>query len=211
MPTFNLWRTFPADMTDHELEMMTVRSIGTTSWDASIRWQRSYGFDTPAGLEGFCVFEAANGSEMARIQMMCAVPFLEVREVVEALGANAGPGPDEPAPGRSLFLVERTFAPGHAQEDVVTANRAAESADVAWVRSFWHERSAASRCIFEAPSEAALAEALSPSPATVVRAVLVSTNHPANWADTYDRMGLRRHWEPTEEGIDADVRNLARV
>jgi hypothetical protein len=197
VPIFTLWRSFDPNLSAFDLEMINVRAIASASFEPRFYWQRSYGLEIPGVLEGFCVYEGPSRQELSRQQLLCQVPFEEVREVEELCGQSRGAGPDEPPLGLSLFLVERDFPSAVSAEDLRASNTGCDSTNtgVAWMRSFSDGHRASSKCVFAAASEAILREAVAGSDATIQRIEKVALNHPSLWAKTYDQMGIPRHWE----------------
>jgi hypothetical protein len=195
MALFTLKRSISRDLSDRELEMIQVRAISGTWYEPRYLWQRSFGWETATTLEGFCVYSGPASNDLAWQQRICGVPFEQIDEVEEIPGAHHGPEIDEPGEGKTFFLVERLFESGKAAvRDANTAYLDKDGA-VIWLRSFWNDPMKLSKCVFAAASEDAVREAVTMPTCGVLLLEEVSTNHPSLWVDTYDRMGLPRHWE----------------
>jgi hypothetical protein len=195
MALFTLKRSISRELSDVELEMIQVRAISTAWYEPQYLWQRSFGWEEETTLEGFCVYSGPGSKDLAWQQRICGVPFEQIDEVEEIPGAHSGPGIDYPGEGKSLFYAERVFESGMAAVWEANSASLSHDGDVTWLRSFWNEPEKTSKCIFAARSEAAARDRVTMPGSTLGQFKAVNTNHPSLWSDTYDRLGLARHWE----------------
>ncbi len=195
MPFFTLWRSFDPAWTDEDFEKMHVRAISGLASSPPVYWHRSFGIDRPGTVQGFCVYEADSLRGIERQQRICWIPFIEAREVEEARAATVGLGPTTSPKGMSLFLVERSFPEPTSLTAIETANAQFQKSNVIWMRSFWDAERQLSRCIFAADSEEELQAALQGHAQISLEIAPILEEHPSNFADMYDTLGIRRHWE----------------
>lgn len=201
LPMFTVGRYHHPAEVGQDQEIMTVLTISAELSGEPIRWRRSFVIADSPLIEGFCVLQGRSAEAVARFETNCRIPYTEVREVHEALGPRSGRGPDIVGDGETLYLVEReAFA--WSLDELVASNRALVSPGVSWLRSYLDSERGTGKCIFAATSEADLRAALAPVPGLVRRIAAVTSDHPANWADTFERMWLPRPSEAEEEGAD---------
>ena len=160
-----------------------------------VYWHRSFGIDRPGTVQGFCVYEADSLRGIERQQRICWIPFIEAREVEEARGTDVGLGPTAVPEGMSLFLVERSFSEPTSLAAIETENARIQESNVVWMRSFWDAERQLSRCIFAAPTEAEVEVALRGGGQASLDVAPILEEHPSNFRDMYDTLGIRRHWE----------------
>ena len=197
MPLFTLWRTFAPDLNATELELVTVRMVTGATWFPDVLWHRSYGIDEPGRIEGFCVYEGPTEQIVGGLSSHCRVPYDAIREVQECRADDSGAGMDEVPDGISLFLVERELPASTSPDRLREMNldSTSGSPEVSWLRSYWDPGRNISRCIFRATSREGLAAAMGGAAVQLRAMAPVQLNHPALWAELYDSIGLRRHWE----------------
>jgi hypothetical protein len=200
MATYTIWRTFDPNLSDLDAEMMMVRAVSTGWLEPRFRWLRSFDIEAPGLPQGFCVYEGPTIHDLDWQQRFCWLPVDEIREVQELCGPSCGgSGMDEPPAGSTPFFVERRFGAGVGAEDLRELNSAQpREAGVTWFRSFWDPERMSSKCIFAAESEQRLRDATTGTAGTVTRIASAVLGHPAQMAETYDLMGLPRHWEVAE-------------
>lgn len=71
-----------------------MRAIGACEWFPGVRWHRSYYIDEPGPLLSLCAYEGPTLGAVREQSILCAVPFMEIREAVEIAGpASVDRGP----------------------------------------------------------------------------------------------------------------------
>ncbi|MEX2229547.1 MAG: nickel-binding protein [Dehalococcoidia bacterium] len=208
MPLYTILRQVDASLSDAELDALVGRMIGGAIQFEGVRWQRSYTWDGGEAVHSMCVYEGPSLEAVRRHSELCAVPFSEIREVIEYLPTLH----PEAAHGRAsadanFYLVTRRLpldtAPGEPDAPLFRSATGLASPGISWIRSFWDDEWRRFRSIYVA-SHASLIETHARLSGIRCDEILrVDEQLPSDWVAWYDAMGAPRHWEEQPASAEA--------
>lgn len=173
MTLFAIWRELDPTLSENEREAITIRSIGALEWFPHVRWVRSFVIDEPCRLESLCTYEARSVEELRETSLRCAVPFVEIRPVEEAVTTAS----TSHSSGEDLCLVSGragAFVPPHGWQ---------------LLRSYTDRERGYRREVY-------LAGGGDPRPSSGVDSIeRVREIHPSEWAWVYESFNIPKHWE----------------
>jgi hypothetical protein len=209
MPLYTIARQLDASLSDAELDALVARMIGGTTAFAGVRWQRSYTWGGGELVHSMCVYEGPSREAVRRHSEVCAVPFSEIREVIEYLPTRHPEAAHKRASADgNLYLVTWRLpldtAPLELDAALLrTATSLASIPGISWVRSFWDDEWKRFRSTYIA-DHASLIETharLSGIPCDEI--LRVDEQLPSDWVAWYDALGAPRHWEQQPAGAQA--------